>query len=46
MKKNGGTKLRVFFMLLAYVFLLCLLIILAKYKSKNKKIIFNIYDYE
>ncbi len=41
MKKNGGTKLRVFFMLLAYVFLLCLLIILAKYKSKNKKIIFG-----
>ena len=41
MEKNGKNRLRVFYMLLAYVFLLCLLIFLLKIRSKDKKIIFG-----
>ena len=41
MKKADKTRLRVFLMLLAYVFLLCLLIFFIKFRSRNKKIIFG-----
>ena len=41
MKRTDKTKLRVFLMLLAYVFLLCLLIFFIKFRSRNKKIIFG-----
>ena len=41
MKRTDKTKLRVFLMLLAYVFLLCLLIFFVKFRSRNKKIIFG-----
>ena len=41
MKRTDKTRLRVFLMLLAYVFLLCLLIFFIKFRSRNKKIIFG-----
>ena len=41
MKRTDKTRLRVFLMLLAYVFLLCLLIFFVKFRSGNKKIIFG-----
>ena len=41
MKKIDKNRLRAFYMLLAYVFLLCLLIFFIKFRSRNKKIIFG-----
>ena len=41
MKKIDKNRLRAFYMLLAYVFLLCLLIFFVKFRSRNKKIIFG-----
>ena len=41
MKRTDKTKLRVFLMLLAYVFLLCLSVVLLKLKTEDKKIVFG-----
>jgi len=41
MEKNGKNRLRVFYMLLAYVFLLCLSVVLFKLKTEDKKIVFG-----
>ena len=41
MRRIDKNRLRAFFMLLAYVFLLCLFIVLLKLKYKDKKIIFG-----
>ena len=41
MKKIDKNRLRVFYMLLAYVFLLCLSVVLLKLKTADKKIVFG-----
>jgi len=41
MKKIDKNRLRAFYMLLAYVFLLCLSVVLFKLKTEDKKIIFG-----
>ena len=41
MKKIDKNRLREFYMLLAYVFLLCLSVVLLKLKTEDKKIIFG-----
>ena len=41
MEKNGKNRLRVFYMLLAYVFLLWLSVVLFKLKTEDKKIVFG-----
>ena len=41
MKKIDKNRLRAFYMLLAYVFLLCLSVVLFKLKTEDKKIVFG-----